>query len=236
MKLSLPLTLVLAAAWGAWPDRGAHTSLPLAAASALEAGGDPPWLAEDWPPSLDALGELDIDPHAGLSADEDPHAGLFTGGTDQEGYDGAASACPADGVAPVDELEPTDADPHATAVGRTALLEAGLEPSVVERSRASNGYTIAELHAQRSQLGERRVRVRGTVIKRTDGILGKSYLHLWDGSSTPETGDDDLTVTSPEELEVGETVELEGRVLVDRDLGIGYRYPVLLDGSTRVGE
>jgi hypothetical protein len=114
------------------------------------------------------------------------------------------------------------------------LLQAGLEPAVVLPSSAANGHTIAQLHAQRTALAEHLVRVRGTVTKRTDGVLGKTYLHLWDGSATRETGEDDLTVTTTDEFEIGETVELEGRLLIDQDLGLGYRYAALLDSATRI--
>jgi hypothetical protein len=114
------------------------------------------------------------------------------------------------------------------------LLQAGLEPRVIVASNAANGRTIAQLYAERAGLAEHVVRVRGTVIKRTDGILGKTYLHLWDGSAAPETEADDLTVTTTDEFEIGETVELEGRLLIDQDLGVGYRYAALLDGATRI--
>jgi len=37
-----------------------------------------------------------------------------------------------------------------------------------------------------------------------------------------------------ERFELGETVEVKGHVLVDQDLGLGYRYAVLLDASRRI--
>jgi hypothetical protein len=78
------------------------------------------------------------------------------------------------------------------------------------------------------------VRVRGTVVKRTDGILGETYLHLRDGSGSAELQDDDLTVTTTQDFELGETVEIEGRVRIDQDLGLGYRYAAMLTGATRI--
>ena len=247
MKYLLPLTLAAAAALGAQSSwKGA--TLPLAGA-APHGPADPPWLSNDWPARLEAPVSDADDPHAGLYGDDphaglygdDPHAGLY--GDDPhaglyQAESGAASAeCPAGGDRLDSTATPDDvgaSDPHATAVGRVALLEAGLEPRVVTRSTAPNGRTIAEIHAQRAQLREHRVRVRATVVKRTDGILGKSYLHVWDGSAARDTSEDDLTVTTTEEFQIGETVELEGQLLVDQDLGLGYRYAALLDGATRV--
>lgn len=243
MKYLLPLTLLVAAALGA--SRGDHfggAASPFAGGAVPTRYGDPPWLADDWPGPVESVTVEEADaPHAGLYGDSDPHAGLY--GDDPHAVsDGtlvdASGSCPIDGMAASegddDALDADDGDPHAASLGRAALLEAGLEPRVVSPSAAANGHTIADIHANRTSLSERSIRVRGTVIKRTDGILGKSYVHLWDGSAGPETSADDLTITTTGEFQIGETVEVEGRLLVDRDLGLGYRYTALLDGATRV--
>jgi hypothetical protein len=244
MKYLLPLTLLVAAALGA--SRGDTFG---GSASAFAGGavptryGDPPWLADDWPGQGQSLAMEASDPHAGLYGDDgDPHAGLY-GDSDPHAVSDAtrvdaSGSCPIDGMAAsegdYDAHDGADGDPHVAAIGRAALLEAGLEPRAVSPSAAANGHTIADIHARRASLSERSIRVRGTVIKRTDGILGKSYVHLWDGSAGPETSADDLTITTTDEFQIGETVEVEGRLLVDRDLGLGYRYTALLDGATRV--
>jgi hypothetical protein len=164
------------------------------------------------------------------------------------GTDGAYAALPVamDGMCPRegatafehdhDALDQADVDPHTMVVGRAAMLHAGLEPRAVTRSTAPGGHTIAELHARRTALAERHIAVRGIVVKRTDGILDKSYVHLWDGSAAPDTHADDLTITTTEEFAIGEIVEVEGRLLVDQDLGLGYRYPLLLEGASRLVE
>jgi hypothetical protein len=234
MKYLLPLTLLVAAVFGAIRgDLFRGSASPFAGGEVPPKYGDPPWLTADWQGQGQSLTAAEAhDPHAGLYHDDDPHA-LYDAPPD-----GASSSCPIDGMAAAagayDGLEATGGDPHAASVGRAALLEAGLEPRSVSPSDAANGHTIAQIHAQRASLSEHSIRVRGTVIKRTDGILGKSYVHLWDGSAEPETNADDLTITTTDEFQIGETVEVEGRLLVDRDLGLGYRYTALLDGATRV--
>jgi hypothetical protein len=242
MKYLLPLTLPAAAVWGARDSVSHLADHSFADGSTPTIVGDPPWLRGEWSAPAEALtaGAGD-DPHAGLYGMDDPHAGLY--GMDDphaslEGLGAGSEVCPAGEMAPHDVAGPMlttgDADPHATVLGKSALLEAGLDPRPVARSSAENGHSIAEVHAQRMSLVEHRIRVRGTVVKRTDGILGKSFLHVWDGSAPPETGADDLTVTTTEEFGIGETVELEGRLLIDQDLGLGYRYTALLDEATRV--
>jgi hypothetical protein len=234
MKYVLPLMLVTSALWGA-----AHEPLRdrIGSPSAEERAGsvsrrpDPPWVTS-------ATDEVDIqvedsDPHAGLSYDddtaddgEDPHAGLFL----QE--HSSSGMCPRDDSDDGEEaLGSDEPDPHLQARAPASGVE--LPKGGVTRSAASNGRSISELHAQRGALSEQLVRVRGTVVKRTDGILGKTYLHLRDGTGSAEREDDDLTVTTTEEFALGETVEVEGRLEIDQDLGLGYRYAALLTGAIR---
>jgi hypothetical protein len=104
----------------------------------------------------------------------------------------------------------------------------------LERSRAANGHSVEEIHARRQQLAGQKLRVRGTVVKLNEGILGKTYLHLRDGNGSGERGDDDLTATTTEAFELGETVELEGELAIDQDVGAGYVYSALLTEATRV--
>jgi hypothetical protein len=174
------------------------------------AGGvpdDPPWLTGAWSPEAEAEPAHvhdSDDPHAGLYDSGDPHAGVY------------------------------DGDPHAGVYPsvEAAALAAPSEP--VQPSRAENGRTVAGIFAERQRDAGRTLRVRGTVIKLTEGVLGKNYLHLWDGSTGAE-GPADLTVTSVEVFEIGETVEVEGQLAIDQDVGAGYRYDALLADAHRVG-
>jgi len=187
-------------------------------------------------------GVAGYDPHAGVAA-YDPHAGVA-------GYDphaGVAGYDPHAGVAGYDPhagLAPHAADPHAVDAPARALPAdhphgpsgAG-NPVVVtgvERSSAPNGKNVAEVFAQRQALDGELVRVRATIVKLTEGIRGLTYLHLRDGSGSEVARDHDLTATTSEAFELGETVEVEGRLTLDKDVGLGYRYPALLEMTSRV--
>lgn len=230
-------------------ERGEQQEVPwlnpaLAAQVTAVAGSDPhagPHGAGD--PHAASYG--DGDPHAGLYGAGDPHAGLH--GADEphaavygDGELASGGSCPhvenseLAGGADLTEGDPAAAphgagDPHA---GTRAPSGAQVPPQGVPRSSAHNGYTVAELHARRSKLAEQAVRVRGVVVKRTDGILGETFLHLQDGTGSAKGEDHDLTVTTTEVFDLGETVELQGLVRVDQDLGLGYRYAVMLTGAT----
>jgi hypothetical protein len=100
-------------------------------------------------------------------------------------------------------------------------------------ARAEGGKTVAELYAERSALAGQTVSVRGKVVKANANIMGMNWLHVRDGSGVE--GTNDLTVTTPGSGPmpgIGDTVLATGPVVVDKDLGMGYQYPVLIEGAT----
>jgi hypothetical protein len=104
----------------------------------------------------------------------------------------------------------------------------------VPRARGAQGHTIAEIYQQRAQLKERSVEVRGKVVKATNGVLGKNWLHLRDGSGQGPTAD--LPVASVQTATVGQTVVISGIVHLDRDLGAGYHYDVIVEDASLKAE
>lgn len=99
------------------------------------------------------------------------------------------------------------------------------QPKVATRE----GRTIAEIYARRSALKGKRVAVRGKVVKAVGGVLGKTWLHLQDGTGSGPSAD--LAVTSAGTAKVGDVVVATGLVHLDRDLGSGYRYDILLEDA-----
>jgi hypothetical protein len=104
----------------------------------------------------------------------------------------------------------------------------------VDKAEGPNGRRIAEIFAQKATLSGKLVRVRGVVVKATSGVMGKNFIHLRDGSGSEDKKNNDLTVTTGEALERGQTVLIEGHVTVDKDLGAGYRYDVLIEDAHSV--
>jgi hypothetical protein len=99
-----------------------------------------------------------------------------------------------------------------------------------------NGYRVGDVYANSQRLAGQRVRVRGMVTKVTLDVLGGTFLHLRDGSGDGAKKTDDLAVTTPEKPARGDVVVLEGVLRLDADLGIGYRYPALLENAIPVKE
>jgi hypothetical protein len=109
---------------------------------------------------------------------------------------------------------------------------ASLEFTGIER--AENGRTVGEILKGGKSLAGQVVSVRGRVVKCTSGVLGKTWLHLRDGTAGPG-GADDLTVVTDTPAAVGSLALVRGNVAVDRDFGYGYKYDLLIeDASVRV--
>jgi hypothetical protein len=93
------------------------------------------------------------------------------------------------------------------------------------------GKDIAYVYANKDELAGNEITLRGKVVKYNPGILGWNFIHIQDGSGEAAAGDNDLIVTSKAEAAVGETVVLTGNVVLDKDFGAGYSYPVLLEDA-----
>lgn len=107
-------------------------------------------------------------------------------------------------------------------------------PSAVKVTPATgqNAYAIAALFAERASLAGKPARVRGQVVKATP-VQGVTYYRLRDGSSE-EPSAAQLVVSSTAKATIGQVVTFEGQVGVDIDVGIGIKYPVMLQEARLV--
>jgi len=115
---------------------------------------------------------------------------------------------------------PTQASDDQPAVADVSVAE--LEP----------GKNIAWVYANKEALANEAVSLRGKVVKYNTNIMGWNFIHIQDGSGDPEAGNNDLTVTSKATTAVGETVVIAGTVTLDKDLGAGYLFPVLVEDAS----
>ncbi|HTP53218.1 MAG TPA: nucleotide-binding protein [Anaeromyxobacteraceae bacterium] len=102
----------------------------------------------------------------------------------------------------------------------------------VAKATGTNAKTVAEVYGQKAQLKEKKVTVRGKVVKYNSGIMGKNWIHLRDGTGAQAKGDNDITVTSGDAAAVGDVVVVTGTVRLDKDFGAGYAYPVIIEEAT----
>ena len=89
--------------------------------------------------------------------------------------------------------------------------------------------TVEAINLESKQLNGKQVRISGKVVKVNNGIMKRNFLHIQDGSG--KKGSDDVTVTSKQTAKVGDSVVITGTVVVNKDFGFGYNYPVLVENS-----
>jgi hypothetical protein len=156
---------------------------------------------------------------------------VYFGTLAAQGGEAAArpSAAGGQGGAPVPE-KPVDPNAMAAQHRAAATGTSNVKVAKVARAEGPGGRTVAEIWAQRQQLKGKTVSVRGTVVKSTP-VMGRVFLHLRDGSGSLEKQDNDVTVTTSEPVGVGDVVVAQGTVALDRDVGAGYAYPVLIENA-----
>lgn len=99
----------------------------------------------------------------------------------------------------------------------------------VARAPGPQGRTVAEIWSKRTALKDQKVAVRAKVVKATNGVMGKNWLHVKDG--TGEGSASDLTIATNDTAGVGDTVLITGVVHLDKDLGAGYHYDVIVEDA-----
>lgn len=91
-------------------------------------------------------------------------------------------------------------------------------------------YTIEEIFSRKDDLKNIVVKVRGNVVKVSPNIMGKTWVHIEDG--TGSEGNNKIIFTSDSTAAVGETLTAQGTLVVDKDFGAGYFYPVIVEDAT----
>jgi hypothetical protein len=102
-----------------------------------------------------------------------------------------------------------------------------------EKPSTEKIYKVSELYKGKTTLDKQKVTVRGKVVKVSAGIMNKNWIHLQDGSGSPAKKDNDLTVTTSEDLPaIGKVVTVNGTLAKDKDFGSGYFYQVIVENAT----
>ena len=127
----------------------------------------------------------------------------------------------------------TAADPAAapTVPANHPAAKAGETVAAGEITKADGGLTVVEVYEQKTALANSKVTVRGKVVKSNPGIMGKDWLHIRDGSGADGTNDLTVTTTSKPLPELGDVVVIVGTVSLDKDYGMGYQYPVIVEDA-----
>jgi hypothetical protein len=101
----------------------------------------------------------------------------------------------------------------------------------VAKAGGPDGKTVEEIWTQKGALKEKSVTVKGQVVKFSPGIMGRNWIHLRDGTGSGEKNTNDVTITTQDDVKVGDVVQVKGTIRLDKDFGAGYAYPVIVEDA-----
>lgn len=107
-----------------------------------------------------------------------------------------------------------------------------IEKKEVKVKHEKNDVTIAALFENKNTYADKKIKIKGQVSKFTPGIMKRNWIHLQDG--TDFSGKFDLTITSDQEVKVGENIVIEGVIKLEKDFGYGYFYDVIMEDAKLV--
>lgn len=152
-------------------------------------------------------------------------------------FDVIAFGMLSDAKAPAAAADPHTGTPKAAAMGGAAPHGGRAEvkgPIKVAKAAGPDGRSVAEVYAQKAALKGKEVVVTGKVVKYNSGIMDRNWAHLRDGSGKAKDGSDDLTVIMKDESAVGQVITVRGKVVLDKDLGGMYKFPVSIEDAVLV--
>ncbi len=124
-------------------------------------------------------------------------------------------------------MELPTGSPHGKQTSKLSIPEEEISVEPVK-----GGISVAELFSNRNVYANKIVRIRGKVTKFNANIMGRNWIHIQDGSN--DAGNYDLTVTSNDEVTVGDVVIFTGKITLGKDFGAGYSYEIIMEEAKTV--
>ncbi len=104
-----------------------------------------------------------------------------------------------------------------------------IEKADIKLTKIQGGLTVEELFSQRTNYEGKIVKVKGIVSKINPEIMSRNWIHIQDGTEFNE--EFDLTVTSQQIVNVGDTIIAEGNISLNKDFGAGYKYDIIMEDA-----
>ena len=70
---------------------------------------------------------------------------------------------------------------------------------------------------------------RGQVVKINNNILERNWVHIKDGTTFKDKTQ--ITITTKDSVGLGDIVTFKGKLILNKDFGYGYVYPVLIENG-----
>lgn len=94
---------------------------------------------------------------------------------------------------------------------------------------AAGVIKLSELIQNSSKYDGKIIKVQGQCVKLNRMIMNKNWIHIQDNTVNSKGQKFDLTITTMEEVQLGDVVLFEGKIAINKDFGAGYKYDVILE-------
>jgi len=134
----------------------------------------------------------------------------------------------------VDQISKQPIDDASAKAEYTSKKKEGMKKLLdsIQISPVEGGQSIGELYDSPSKFKSKKVKVRGQVVKVNMDIMDRNWVHLVDGTKGKDKSD--LTFTTQEVVQVGDTIVFEGVLAIDREFGAGYVYPLIVEEAVLI--
>ncbi len=101
--------------------------------------------------------------------------------------------------------------------------------NIKKLKKRSDEYKVSDLYKNKKDIKNKEIEIRGIVVKFFPEILDTNWIHIQDG--TDYNGKNDITVTSKKVVSVGDEITVKGVVTIDKNLGSGYFFPIIIENA-----
>ena len=104
----------------------------------------------------------------------------------------------------------------------------------INLNKKEGELTIANLFLKKAEFTSQEFEIRGIVVKVNEQVMGKNWVHIQDGTKNADSFD--LTITTQENVEVGNEVIFKGKLTLDKNFGSGYFYDVIMEDAVLINK
>ncbi len=122
----------------------------------------------------------------------------------------------------LDENNAASPDLNTTAGQMSTIKE-------IKITTAPGVIKLEELITNAAKYNGKQIKVQGQCVKVNQMILNKNWIHIQDHTKNKSGDPYDLTITTQDQVNIGDIVVFEGILAINKDFGSGYKYDLILE-------
>lgn len=120
---------------------------------------------------------------------------------------------------------------YRTKASETANLALITELVKVSPYQQKETISVAEALRERAKLNGKTIKIRGKVVKVSQGIMEKNWIHIQDGTGEGDEVGRIVFTAKDDTAKIGDIVTAQGVVSVDKNFGSGYVYKIIVENA-----